>query len=51
MKHINRGKKKHNKAQSFSSYFYLSPDDIFTGYINKHMHENMYKLNKRHKIR
>jgi len=49
MKNIGRGKKKSNKSQSMKSYFYLSPDDIYTGYINKEMHDSLYKLNKRSK--
>ena len=47
MRNIGRGKKKHNKSQTITSHFYLSPDDIYTGYINKEIHDSLYKLNKR----
>ncbi len=49
MKNDVRGKKKNSKSRRINGYSYLSPDDIYTGYINKEMHNNILKLNKRMK--
>jgi hypothetical protein len=50
MKHIVRGKKKPSqKTDLLNACFYLSPDDLYTGYINKEIHEGLYKLDKRTK--
>lgn len=51
MKNIVRGKKKISKNISASSCYYLSSDDIYTGYINEELHNNLYKLEKRNKRR
>jgi len=49
MKKINNCRKKSSKSEIVGTYFFLAPEDIYTGYIYNEFHNNLYKLNKNNK--
>ncbi len=46
MKKIAKGRKRGDRRNCSGAFFFLSPDKIYTGYVNWSFHHNLYKLNK-----
>ena len=46
MKQLMKKIKKISRMPQWKHYFVVTPKDIYTGYINKEMHNSFYKINK-----